>query len=77
MAEGDSPILSMRSSTGEMWKTRRVSRVVCREVLASQAVLNIPERADWKECKQTREEEDECCKRLRDDFQPFDFALDD
>ncbi|XP_067110297.1 CWF19-like protein 1 [Osmerus mordax] len=48
-----------------------------REVLASQAVLNIPERADWKECKQTREEEDECCKQLRDAFQPFDFALDD
>ena len=54
-----------------------VSCVVRREVLASQAVLNIPERADWKECKQTRDEEDECCKRLRDDFQPFDFALDD
>lgn len=48
-----------------------------REVLASEAVLNIPTRADWKECKQTREEEEECSKRLRDDFQPFDFALDD
>lgn len=48
-----------------------------REVLASEAVLNIPTRADWKECKQSREEEEECSKRLRDDFQPFDFAWDD
>lgn len=48
-----------------------------REVLASEALLNIPTRADWKECKQTREEEEECCRKLRDDFQPFDFAWDD
>uniref|UniRef100_A0A671YDY5 CWF19-like protein 1 n=1 Tax=Sparus aurata TaxID=8175 RepID=A0A671YDY5_SPAAU len=48
-----------------------------REVLASEAVLNIPTRADWKECKQSREEEEESCKQLRDDFQPYDFALDD
>ncbi|MED6245842.1 hypothetical protein ATANTOWER_008974 [Ataeniobius toweri] len=48
-----------------------------REVLASEAVLNIPTRADWKECKQNREEEEESCKQLRDDFQPYDFAWDD
>uniref|UniRef100_A0A3B5A154 CWF19-like protein 1 n=1 Tax=Stegastes partitus TaxID=144197 RepID=A0A3B5A154_9TELE len=48
-----------------------------REVLASEALLNIPTRADWKECKQTREEEEESCKQLRDDFQPFDFAWED
>ncbi|KAM6895333.1 CWF19-like protein 1 [Xenentodon cancila] len=48
-----------------------------REVLASEAVLNIPTRADWKECKQTREEEDEACRKLRNDFQPFDFAWED
>ncbi|KAM4614696.1 CWF19-like protein 1 [Polymixia lowei] len=48
-----------------------------REVLASEAVLNIPTRADWKECKQSREEEEECSRRLRDDFQPYDFALED
>lgn len=50
---------------------------VCSEVLASEAILNIPTRADWKECKQSREEEDECCKGLRDEFQPYDFAWDD
>lgn len=50
---------------------------VCSEVLASEAILNIPTRADWKECKQSREEEEECCKELRNEFQPYDFAWDD
>uniref|UniRef100_A0A3Q0S2P4 CWF19-like protein 1 n=1 Tax=Amphilophus citrinellus TaxID=61819 RepID=A0A3Q0S2P4_AMPCI len=48
-----------------------------REVLASEAVLNIPTRADWKECKQSKEEEEESCKELRDDFQPYDFTWDE
>ncbi|XP_015239406.1 PREDICTED: CWF19-like protein 1, partial [Cyprinodon variegatus] len=48
-----------------------------REVLASEVLLNIPTRADWKECKQSREEEEDGCKRLRDDFQPYDFAWED
>ncbi|KAF7656109.1 hypothetical protein LDENG_00046290 [Lucifuga dentata] len=48
-----------------------------REVLASEAVLNMPTRADWKECKQSREEEEESSKRLRDDFQPYDFTWED
>lgn len=50
---------------------------VRREVLASEAVLNIPTRADWKECKQSKEEEEESCKQLRDDFQPYDFTWDE
>uniref|UniRef100_A0A1A8RUV7 CWF19-like protein 1 n=1 Tax=Nothobranchius rachovii TaxID=451742 RepID=A0A1A8RUV7_9TELE len=48
-----------------------------REVLASEVVLNIPTRADWRECKQSREEEENDCKQLRDDFQPYDFAWED
>uniref|UniRef100_A0A1A7WIS1 CWF19-like protein 1 n=1 Tax=Iconisemion striatum TaxID=60296 RepID=A0A1A7WIS1_9TELE len=48
-----------------------------REVLASEVVLNIPTRADWRECKQSREEEEENCKRQREDFQPYDFAWED
>jgi len=48
-----------------------------REVLASEAVLNIPTRADWKECKMSREEEEESCKQLREDFQQYDFAWED
>ncbi|KAL3977043.1 usherin [Sarotherodon galilaeus] len=48
-----------------------------REVLASEAVLNIPTRADWKECKQSKEEEEESSKQLREDFQPYDFTWDE
>ncbi|XP_077956878.1 CWF19-like protein 1 isoform X3 [Gasterosteus aculeatus] len=48
-----------------------------REVLASEVLLNIPTRADWRECKQSREEEEDSCKQLRDDFQPYDFAWED
>ncbi|XP_030642353.1 CWF19-like protein 1 [Chanos chanos] len=48
-----------------------------REVLASEAVLNIPMRADWRECKSSREEEEAMTKRVRTDFEPFDFALED
>ncbi|KAG7274201.1 hypothetical protein CRUP_008577 [Coryphaenoides rupestris] len=42
-----------------------------------EALLNIPTRADWKECKQTRAEEEECSGRLREQFKPYDFALED
>ncbi|XP_076862914.1 CWF19-like protein 1 [Brachyhypopomus gauderio] len=48
-----------------------------REVLASEAVLNIPTRSDWRECKYSRDEEETLTKQFRSDFQPFDFALDD
>ncbi|KAJ7987915.1 hypothetical protein DPEC_G00318190 [Dallia pectoralis] len=48
-----------------------------REVLASEVLLNIPDRADWRECKQSREEEESSSKQLRDDFQPHDFTLED
>lgn len=65
-------IMSVSQSNG-------VGGFVCvrREVLASEAVLNIPTRADWKECKQSKEEEEESCKQLRDDFQPYDFTWDE
>ncbi|KAL7867567.1 hypothetical protein SRHO_G00089510 [Serrasalmus rhombeus] len=48
-----------------------------REVLASEAVLNIPTRSDWRDCKNSREEEEALTKQVRSDFQPFDFTLDD
>uniref|UniRef100_A0A4W4GL74 CWF19-like protein 1 n=1 Tax=Electrophorus electricus TaxID=8005 RepID=A0A4W4GL74_ELEEL len=48
-----------------------------REVLASEAVLNIPTRSDWRECKYSKDEEEALTKRVRSDFQPFDFSLDD
>ncbi|KAI1888456.1 hypothetical protein AGOR_G00185320 [Albula goreensis] len=48
-----------------------------REVLASEAVLNIPTRADWRECKYSREEEESLTKKVREAFEPFDFTLQD
>uniref|UniRef100_A0A671M9Z1 CWF19-like protein 1 n=1 Tax=Sinocyclocheilus anshuiensis TaxID=1608454 RepID=A0A671M9Z1_9TELE len=48
-----------------------------REVLASEALLNIPMRADWRECKCTKEEEEDQAKQMRSDFEPFDFAHED
>lgn len=48
-----------------------------REVLASEVLLNIPMRADWRECKCTKEEEEDQAKQMRSDFVPFDFALND
>ncbi|XP_019367728.1 PREDICTED: CWF19-like protein 1 isoform X2 [Gavialis gangeticus] len=46
-----------------------------REVLASEAILNIPDRADWRQCKSTKEEEAALSKAFREDFEPFDFSL--
>ncbi|TSK13549.1 CWF19-like protein 1 [Bagarius yarrelli] len=48
-----------------------------REVLASEAVLNMPTRSDWRECKNSREEEETLTKQFRTEFQPFDFTLED
>ncbi|XP_078276031.1 CWF19-like protein 1 isoform X1 [Rhinoraja longicauda] len=46
-----------------------------REVLASEAVLNIPDKANWRECKYSREDEIEFAKSFREGFQPYDFSL--
>uniref|UniRef100_A0A8C8SC16 CWF19-like protein 1 n=1 Tax=Pelusios castaneus TaxID=367368 RepID=A0A8C8SC16_9SAUR len=45
-----------------------------REVLASEAILNVPERADWRQCTASREEAEAAAKAFREDFQPFDFS---
>ncbi|NXD70796.1 C19L1 protein, partial [Eolophus roseicapillus] len=47
----------------------------CRAVLASEAVLAIPHRADWRRCEAERAEEAAQARAFRRDFQPFDFAL--
>ncbi|RZF32947.1 hypothetical protein LSTR_LSTR000817 [Laodelphax striatellus] len=46
-----------------------------RDVLANEMILNMEERADWRECKLTKEEEIEICQKFRKDYQPFDFTL--
>lgn len=43
-----------------------------REVLASDRILDIPERADWRECQLDQEEETELAKKIRNQFQPYD-----
>lgn len=46
-----------------------------REVLASEALLALPQRADWRRCAAERAEEAALARAFRRDFQPFDFAL--
>lgn len=46
-----------------------------REVLATGPILNLPNKVDWRECKLSRTEEDCLVKRIRQNFEPFDFTL--
>jgi len=46
-----------------------------REVLASRGLLNKAERADWKACQCSREEEEMVANRFRKQFEPFDFTV--
>lgn len=45
-----------------------------REVLASQNLLDMPERIDWKDCKISQDEEKELASKFREEFQPYDFT---
>jgi hypothetical protein len=42
-------------------------------VLASPALLNVPERIDWKECVVDPAQEKEQTAAFRQQFRPFDF----
>jgi hypothetical protein len=46
-----------------------------REVLASEGLLDMADRADWRDCKATREQETEMANKFRSAFEPFDFTL--
>lgn len=46
-----------------------------REVLATGAVLNMEDRAEWRECVLKKEAEEELVQRIRTDFEPYDFTL--
>ncbi|XP_053439157.1 CWF19-like protein 1 isoform X1 [Nycticebus coucang] len=48
-----------------------------REVLASETILNIPDKADWRQCQMSKEDEETLARCFRKDFEPFDFTLDD
>lgn len=45
-----------------------------REVLASEAVLNLPDRTDWRKCPRDRDDENEIVQQIRKKFEPFDFT---
>ena len=47
----------------------------CRKVVASPSVLNLPDRANWKDCKVSENEEKEMAAAFRKKFQPYDFNL--
>ncbi|XP_054826515.1 CWF19-like protein 1 isoform X4 [Eublepharis macularius] len=48
-----------------------------REVLASEAVLGMPGRADWRSCQTGKEEEAAAAQAFRQAFAPFDIAQGD
>ena len=48
-----------------------------REVLDSPLILNVPNKVNWKNCVLPKEQETEMTVKFRDNFQPFDFTLED
>ncbi|KAG5319992.1 C19L1 protein, partial [Pseudoatta argentina] len=46
-----------------------------REVLASDRILDINDRSDWKDCHTSQEEETELAKKVRKQFTPFDVDI--
>ncbi|KAK4885122.1 hypothetical protein RN001_001393 [Aquatica leii] len=46
-----------------------------RQVVASGAILNLPEKIDWKDCELKRENEERIVQSLRKAFEPFDFTM--
>lgn len=46
-----------------------------REVLAMGPILNKSDKVDWKDCVLKREEEEELVRKVRTDFEPYDFTV--
>ncbi len=46
-----------------------------RELAASQPLLDLPDKIDWKQCKVSKEEETRYTQSMRNAFKPFDFTL--
>ncbi|KHJ79360.1 hypothetical protein OESDEN_20994 [Oesophagostomum dentatum] len=45
-----------------------------REVLASRPILNCEEKADWRTCALSKDDETKLAKKLQERFRPFDFT---
>ncbi|CAG9564051.1 unnamed protein product [Danaus chrysippus] len=48
-----------------------------RDVLSSPPILNCEDKADWRQCLLSREEEDQLVADFRRQFRPYDFTADD
>ncbi|XP_026320616.1 CWF19-like protein 1 [Hyposmocoma kahamanoa] len=48
-----------------------------RDVLSSPPILNCEDKADWRQCLLSREEEDQHVAKFRRKFRPFDFTADE
>ncbi len=48
-----------------------------REVLASKSLLDQEDRVDWRQCKQSQDEEVTTTKGFRTTFAPYDFTLEE
>lgn len=44
-----------------------------REVLADEALLNLPQSVDWRNCVVEKEQETKFAKQFQKDFKAFDF----
>ncbi|XP_075615173.1 CWF19-like protein 1 isoform X1 [Balearica regulorum gibbericeps] len=78
VAQPGTPYFYVELDTGEKLFHRIRGRFPLhfgREVLASEALLALPQRADWRRCEAERAEEAAQARAFRRDFQPFDFAL--
>ncbi|NXW10686.1 C19L1 protein, partial [Fregetta grallaria] len=78
VAQPGTPYFYVELDTGEKLFHRIRGRFPLhfgRWVLASEALLALPQRADWRQCAAERAEEAAQARAFRRDFQPFDFAL--
>ncbi|NXJ25154.1 C19L1 protein, partial [Dicrurus megarhynchus] len=80
VAQPGTPYFYVELDTGEKLFHRIRGRFPLqfgREVLASEALLAQPQRADWRQCAAQRPEEAVQARAFRHEFEPFDFSLRD
>ncbi|XP_068874985.1 CWF19-like protein 1 [Aphelocoma coerulescens] len=80
VAQPGTPYFYVELDTGEKLFHRIRGRFPLqfgREVLASEALLAQPQRADWRQCAAQRPEEAAQARAFRREFEPFDFSLRD
>lgn len=48
---------------------------VCREAVAHESILNMPERIDWRECSNSKQDEMKMAADFRAKFEKYDFNM--